>query len=79
MLVEGRFSISVPGAVPGWHAMHEPGGSRPFGELLQDQAGAPATFSLSLDVMACYTRKVGRCRKPIHPAPTTCEGRVQGA
>ncbi len=37
MLVEGRFSISVPGAVPGWHAMHELGGSCPFEELLQER------------------------------------------
>ena len=33
--VEGPFSISVPGVVSGWQAMHELGGSRPFGELLQ--------------------------------------------
>jgi gamma-glutamyltranspeptidase len=37
MPVEGRSSISVPGAVQGWHAMHELGGSCPFEELLQER------------------------------------------
>ena len=33
--VEGPFSISVPGVVSGWQAMHELAGSRPFGELFE--------------------------------------------
>ena len=31
----GPFSISVPGVVSGWQAMHELGGRRPFGELFE--------------------------------------------
>ncbi len=31
----GPFSISVPGVVSGWQAMHELGGRRPLGELLE--------------------------------------------
>ena len=32
---DGPFSISVPGVVSGWQAMHELGGSRPFAQLLE--------------------------------------------
>lgn len=33
--VDGPLSISVPGVVSGWQAMHALGGKRPFGQLLQ--------------------------------------------
>ncbi len=32
--LSGPFSISVPGVVSGWQALHDLGGSLPFGELL---------------------------------------------
>jgi gamma-glutamyltranspeptidase len=62
--VEGPFSISVPGVVSGWQAMHELGGSRPFGELLQPaielaEAGVPVSLSVARALTALESNDPG--------------------
>ena len=60
----GPFSISVPGVVSGWQALHELGASRPLAQLLEPAIGlaaegAPVTSSVARALQALDTPDPG--------------------